>query len=121
MEPLLKYLWLIPAFPLGAAALSALARQRHRKFSAFLAIASMVIATGLSFLALVNSVQYAAHHGAATRYYNFNWFQLGNSWVQLGWMLDPLTAVMLAMVTFVSLLIFIYSYGYMAHDENFTR
>src|SRR5882757_1156855 len=36
-------------------------------------------------------------------------------------MLDPLTAVMLLMVTFVGLLIFIYSVGYMAHDENFTR
>jgi NADH-quinone oxidoreductase subunit L len=35
--------------------------------------------------------------------------------------LDPLTAVMLVMVTFVGLLIFIYSVGYMAHDENFTR
>ena len=36
-------------------------------------------------------------------------------------MLDPLTAVMLVMVTFVSLLIFIYSVGYMATDDNFTR
>src|ERR1041385_1100771 len=41
--------------------------------------------------------------------------------LQLGWVLDPLTAVMLLMVTFVGLLIFIYSVGYMAHDENFTR
>ena len=39
----------------------------------------------------------------------------------LGWLLDPLTAVMLVMVTFVGLLIFIYSTGYMAHDDNFTR
>src|SRR5579862_1295171 len=36
-------------------------------------------------------------------------------------MLDPLTAVMLVMITFVGLLIFIYSTGYMADDENFTR
>ena len=36
-------------------------------------------------------------------------------------MLDPLAAVMLVMVSFVGLLIFIYSVGYMAHDENFTR
>jgi len=41
--------------------------------------------------------------------------------VDLGWLLDPLSAVMLVMVSFVSLLIFIYSIGYMAHDENFTR
>ena len=36
-------------------------------------------------------------------------------------MLDPLTAIMLVMVTLVGLLIFIYSVGYMEHDENFTR
>jgi NADH-quinone oxidoreductase subunit L len=35
--------------------------------------------------------------------------------------MDPLTAVMLVMVCFVGLLIFIYSVGYMAHDQNFTR
>ena len=38
-----------------------------------------------------------------------------------GWVLDPLTAIMLVMVSFVSLLIFIFSVGYMAHDENFMR
>src|SRR4030095_11508317 len=37
------------------------------------------------------------------------------------WVLDPLTAAMLVMVTFVGALIFIYSVGYMANDENFTR
>jgi NADH-quinone oxidoreductase subunit L len=41
--------------------------------------------------------------------------------VDLGWVLDPLAAIMLVMVSFVGLLIFIYSVGYMAHDENFTR
>ena len=46
---------------------------------------------------------------------------MGGEWLKLGWVLDPLTAVMLVMVTFVGLLIFIYSMGYMAHDENFTR
>jgi NADH-quinone oxidoreductase subunit L len=47
--------------------------------------------------------------------------QAGSDWVKLGWMLDPLTAIMLVMVTFVGLLIFIYSTAYMHHDENFTR
>jgi NADH-quinone oxidoreductase subunit L len=53
--------------------------------------------------------------------FNFPWLQYGVEWLKLGWMLDPLTAVMLVMVTFVGLLIFIYSTGYMSHDENFTR
>jgi NADH-quinone oxidoreductase subunit L len=60
-------------------------------------------------------------HGVFREVYNFRWFDFGTTSLQLGWVLDPLTAVMLLMVTFVSLLIFIYSIGYMAHDENFTR
>ena len=61
-------------------------------------------------------------HGAAVREtVNFTWIQVGASHVDLGWVLDPLSAVMLVMVSFVGLLIFIYSIGYMAHDENFTR
>jgi NADH:ubiquinone oxidoreductase subunit 5 (subunit L)/multisubunit Na+/H+ antiporter MnhA subunit len=52
---------------------------------------------------------------------NFTWFRFGSSTVDLGWVLDPLSAIMLVMVSFVGLLIFIYSTGYMAHDENFTR
>ena len=56
-----------------------------------------------------------------TEVVNFPWLQFGSEWLRLGWVLDPLTAVMLVMVTFVGLLIFIYSAGYMAHDENFMR
>src|SRR6201999_129384 len=53
--------------------------------------------------------------------HNFPWLQFGSATLELGWVLDPLSAVMIVMVTFVGLLIFIYSIGYMAHDENFTR
>jgi NADH-quinone oxidoreductase subunit L len=57
---------------------------------------------------------------------NFFWFQSGDpqmsgTALRLGWVLDPLAAIMLVMVSLVGLLIFIYSLGYMAHDENFTR
>jgi NADH-quinone oxidoreductase subunit L len=61
-------------------------------------------------------------HGAAVREtVNFTWIQFGASNVDLGWVLDPLSAIMLVMVSLVGLLIFIYSTGYMEHDENYTR
>jgi NADH-quinone oxidoreductase subunit L len=52
---------------------------------------------------------------------NFAWLQLGADSLRLGWVLDPLGALLLVMVSFVGLMIFIYSVGYMAQDENFTR
>jgi NADH-quinone oxidoreductase subunit L len=119
MPWIVKNLWLIPVLPMLAAGLSALAPRRFRKFSSGLAIGSMVIAFVLAVCAFTETLN---HHGEEVRQvFNFNWFQFGDQWVQLGWILDPLTAVMLVMVTFVGTLIFIYSTGYMAHDENYTR
>src|ERR1051326_5388493 len=121
MPWIVKYLWLIPALPMLAAGLSALAPQRCRKFSATLAIGSMVIAVVVSICGLRQSI---LGGGRGRDFFNFPWLQFasGDAGVlKLGWVLDPLTAVMLVMVTFVGLLIFIYSVGYMAHDESFTR
>ena len=114
-------LWLIPLLPLLAAGLSALAKQRRRKFAASLATGSMVLALVLSFFAFAEVLQRVAQGGEARQVFNFRWFQFGDAWLELGLVLDPLTAVMLVMVSFVGLLIFIYSVGYMEHDENFTR
>ena len=116
-----QFLWLIPAFPLLAAALSALAKQRQRELASSLAIGSMVAALVLSCLAFANAVHHAGQGGVSRQILNFRWFQFGETWLKLGWVLDPMTAFMLVMVSFIALLIFIYSLGYMAHDENFTR
>jgi NADH-quinone oxidoreductase subunit L len=116
---IVKTLWLIPALPIFAAGLSSLLKQRSRIPAASLAIGSMAISFLLSLCAFAQALGQPA--GAAPLFFNFNWFQFGDQWLQLGWVLNPLTAVMLVMVTFVGLLIFIYSAGYMEHDENFTR
>ncbi len=120
---IVKNLWLIPVLPLLAAGLSALAPQRCRKFASSLAIGSMIIAFALSVCAFAHALQNNVHENAK-EVFNFAWLQFaaGDAGIlKLGWVLDPLTAVMLVMVTFVGTLIFIYSTGYMAHDENFTR
>src|SRR5213076_851272 len=52
---------------------------------------------------------------------NFTWFTFGEQSLRLGFVLDPLAAVMLVMITLVGLCIFLFSVGYMADDKNFTR
>ncbi len=121
MTWIVRNLWLIPVLPAVAAGLSSLAKQGQRRFAASLAIGSMGVALLLS-LAVFLHVLSSIHSGNSAReVVNFSWLQYGSESLKLGWMLDPLTAVMLVMITFVGLLIFIYSTGYMAHDENFTR
>ncbi len=121
MTWIVQNLWLIPAMPLLAAGMSALAKERSRRFAASVAIGSMFLSFVLSVAAFVQVFGRISKEMEARQSFNFPWFQLGIEWVKVGWVLDPLAAIMLVMVTFVGLLIFIYSVGYMSHDENFTR
>ncbi len=119
MTWLVQNLWLVPALPLLAAGASAVLKKRCRTLAASLAIGSMVLALVLACAAFAATLRGRGEVFREAR--NFDWFALGDTPVRLGWVLDPLAACMLVMVTFVGTLIFIYSVGYMARDENFTR
>ncbi|HWE84311.1 MAG TPA: NADH-quinone oxidoreductase subunit L [Terracidiphilus sp.] len=116
-----RILWLIPAVPIVASGVIALLKQPRRQLASGLAIGSLAISLALAIAAFAHVLSGWASGHAVRETVNFSWLQFGTSPVELGWVLDPLAAVMLVMVTFVGLLIFIYSVGYMAHDENFTR
>jgi NADH-quinone oxidoreductase subunit L len=116
-----KILWLIPAVPIVASGVISLLKQPRRKAATALSIGSLSFSLLLSLIAFAHVVAGWAHGAAVRETVNFTWFQFGSTTVDLGWVLDPLSSVMLVMVTFVGLLIFIYSTGYMAHDENYTR
>ena len=117
MNWVFQNLWLIPALPLLAAGLTALTPRGGRKLAASLAIGSMV----LSFFLACGAFAQTLGDPSLRFTHNFDWFPMGETTLKLGWMLDPLTAAMLVMITFVGTLIFVFSVGYMAHDENFTR
>ncbi len=105
MESIVKYIWLVPLFPLVAAGLSALLPRARRRAAAGLAIAAIAFSCLFSLAAFWATLPAPAHALRATL--NFRWFDFGDTSVRLGFILDPLTAIMLVMVTFVSLLIFI--------------
>ena len=117
---IVKNLWLIPALPLLAAGIIAVNKQPARKLAAGLAIGSMALGFLLSLCAFAATLGQHGE-GAFRETFSFNWIQFGGQWMSIGWVLDPLTAIMLVMVTFVGMLIFIFSVGYMAHDKNFMR
>jgi NADH-quinone oxidoreductase subunit L len=112
-----QLLWLIPALPLLAAAIGSLTPRSGRAIAAGAAIGAMAISFLLSCGALATALENPAAHLA----HNFAWLDLGTSTLRLGWLLDPLTAFMCVMVTFVGTLIFIFSTGYLHEDANFTR
>src|SRR3954464_12268657 len=109
--------WLIPLLPL-AAALLILSLGRSRRTAAFaLAVVGQVAAVALAIGAFVGTLQTPG----AREVRNFTWFTFGEQTLRLGFVLDPLAAAMLVMITFVGLWIFVFSKGYMAGDKYFTR
>jgi NADH-quinone oxidoreductase subunit L len=109
-----QLLWLIPALPLLVAGMGAFTRHRGVALAAIFAMAASFV---LSCLALAGALNDPSVHATC----NFAWFDLGNGALRLGFLLDPLTALMTTMVTFVGTLIFIFSLGYMKEDKNFSR
>ncbi len=51
----------------------------------------------------------------------YTWMQIGSLNVSVGFLVDNLTSVMLVVVSFVSLMVHIYTIGYMDHDKDYTK
>src|SRR5256886_374734 len=111
------YLWLIPAAPFAASLVILSLSNARRKSAAALAVAGQALALAMSTVAFALSMQAPGFRAVQ----NFTWFTFGEQALRLGWLLDPLAAAMLVMITLVSLCIFVFSIGYMAEDKNFVR
>ena len=114
---IIPLLWLIPAIPLVASLIILLLGPSRRKAAATLAIAGQAAAFILALLAFLPTLATPGFRAV----HNITWFTFGEQALRIGWVLDPLTAVMLMMVTLVGLWIFVFSVGYMAEDRNFAR
>src|SRR5436189_4008 len=107
--------WLILFLPLLACALITLFTQHDRKLSAGISIAAVVIDFVLSV------VFRGATHWQPARESVVTWLALGDFQVHFGFHFDPLSLLMLLVVTGVASIIHIYSWGYMHEDPAFSR
>ncbi|NUB43451.1 NADH-quinone oxidoreductase subunit L [Fertoebacter nigrum] len=83
--------------------------------------AGQVITTGLVFLAAFLSwIIFFTHDGVTEQIILMRWIESGSLSTEWAIRLDRLTAIMLVVVNTVSALVHLYSFGYMAHDDNWT-
>ncbi|PTE21800.1 NADH-quinone oxidoreductase subunit L [Cereibacter changlensis JA139] len=84
--------------------------------------AGQVIATALVFLsAFLSWIIFFSHDGVTEHVVLLRWIESGSLSTDWGIRLDRLTAIMLVVVNSVSALVHLYSFGYMAHDDNWTH
>ena len=110
------WLWWIPLFPLLATVWLGFFNPSG-KFAAAVANAALLASLLLSIRAF--AMTWGPEAGVLTA--NFTWIQVAGVNLEFGVVLNPLTGAMLAMVTFVGLLIFLYSTSYMSRDPGMTR
>ncbi|MBO8141542.1 MAG: NADH-quinone oxidoreductase subunit L [Firmicutes bacterium] len=107
--------WLIPVLPLAAALFIALFGHRTTGQGDRVGIGAISVAFLLSAGVLFDVMQ----GGRAAR--SFTWAIHGGLELNLGYQVDQLTALMLFVVTLVSLMVHIYSVGYMEGDRRYKR
>jgi NADH-quinone oxidoreductase subunit L len=109
--------WLVPATPMVIAVLILAIGKTARMTSAILAVIGQLAALTMSIFAFIPTL--SGHGFRAVD--NFTWFTFGDQSLRIGFVLDPLAAAMMVMITLVGLCIFVFSIGYMREDKNFPR
>ncbi len=123
MQSAAELAWLIPALPLFGAIASGLgligfnqAMNRFKKPVAITLLTCVGASAVLSYAALFEQIvrPHSVEH-------LFVWASAGDFTLPMGYVVDPLGTVMLALVTTIALLVMVYSHGYMAHDKGYVR
>ncbi len=115
--------WLIPVFPLIGAVLSGLGLicankkiNNSREIVSISLLSLVGVSAVISYKTLIEQID-----GYQSVEKLFVWASAGDFTIPMGFILDPLGSVMLTLVTTITLLVMIYSHGYMAHDKGYVR
>ncbi len=112
----------VPLAPLAGSAIAGLFGTRFfgnligRTASHSVTILGVLVAFLISAQTLLQVMDGATYNGTL-----YTWMTLGELKLEIGFMIDSLTAMMMCVVTFVSLMVHIYTIGYMHDDEGYNR
>ncbi len=112
------YLTIALAPLLGAIIAGFFGRVLGRNATHTITILGVLISTVLALMVFDHHV---LQQGAVFNQNLYTWMQIGSLNVSVGFLVDNLTAVMLVVVSFVSLMVHIYTIGYMDDDKDYTK
>jgi NADH-quinone oxidoreductase subunit L len=114
----LTQLVLVPVAPLvGAVVAGLFGKQIGRAGAHWVTILGVAASFVLSFMTLLSVVNDGAHFSGTV----YEWMNAGGLKMEVGFLIDGLTAMMMCVVTFVSLMVHIYTIGYMEEDPGYQR
>jgi len=117
----LEHFWILILFPLvGAAINGILGRRFPQPVIAWLSCSTVALSFLVALLSFYNFIRLPEDQRIITHHL-FTWIQSGNFVSEFSFLLDPLSMVMILVVTGVGFLIHIYSLGYMADQSGYYR
>nr|YP_009386850.1 NADH-plastoquinone oxidoreductase subunit 5 [Schizachyrium tenerum]ARS87006.1 NADH-plastoquinone oxidoreductase subunit 5 [Schizachyrium tenerum] len=123
MEHTYQYAWVIPLLPLPVIMsmgfglfLIPTATKNLRRIWAFPSILLLSIAMVFSLHLSIQQI-----NGSSIYQYLWSWTINNDFSLEFGYLVDPLTSIMLILITTVGILVLIYSDDYMSHDEGYLR
>ena len=112
-----KLYLLVPLAPLAGAIIAGLfGRVIGRRAAHWVTILGMVVCLAASVLVYQDVMRGNLFNGTV-----YTWLVSGNIRFEIGFLIDPLSAIMMMVVSFVSLMVHIYTIGYMADDPGYQR
>jgi NADH-quinone oxidoreductase subunit L len=112
----------VPLAPLAGSAIAGLFGTKFfgnkigRAGSHTVTILGVLIAFIISFMTLMDVIDGATFNGTL-----YTWMTIAGLKLEVGFLIDSLTAMMMCVVTFVSLMVHIYTIGYMKDDDGYNR
>lgn len=118
-----ELIWLIPLFPLLGFFLVGALRNMLPKFAVSIVGCGVILVSFVLSSLTFAEVYEARGQGEAGRIILdlFRWIQVGDFAVDFKLLVDPLSSIMLLVVTGIGFLIHVYSASYMSHDEGFAK
>ena len=118
-----ELIWLVPLLPLIGFLINGLGQKSLPKSVVGIIGSGVVLASFLISCGLFADVYAARSAGEEASFYfkAFDWISVGNFELTFSFLLDPLSAIMLLIVTGIGFLIHLYSYSYMYSDEGFGK
>nr|YP_010284951.1 NADH-plastoquinone oxidoreductase subunit 5 [Silene gracilicaulis]UKQ57294.1 NADH-plastoquinone oxidoreductase subunit 5 [Silene gracilicaulis]UKQ57374.1 NADH-plastoquinone oxidoreductase subunit 5 [Silene gracilicaulis] len=123
MEQIYQYAWIIPFIPLPVPFLIGVglllfptATKTLRRMWAFSSISLLTIAMIFSMTLAIQQI-----NSNSIYQYVWSWTINNDFSFEFGYLLDPLTSIMLVLITTVAVLVLIYSDNYMCHDQGYLR
>ncbi|WP_310611767.1 NADH-quinone oxidoreductase subunit L [Limnohabitans sp.] len=113
----------VPMAPLVGSALAGIFGTRFggNKIGRGLTHSLTILGVFIAFVLSAMTLQSVALDGARFNDTLYTWMVVGDLKMEIGFMVDGLTAMMMCVVTFVSLMVHLYTIGYMEEDEGYNR